>query len=321
MAKFGKQRLSPIRVEEASRVINPLFLNTPQFISEQISKELDINLLLKVETLNPIRSFKGRGTDFFLSNLPEAVTELVCASAGNFGQGLAYNTRTQQRKLTVFASHKANPLKIEKMRSFGAYVIQEGDDFDVAKATAVDYAQKKQLMFVEDGKDPFISEGAGTIAIELLSYSHPIDCIVVPVGNGALINGIGTYIKHASPNTKIIGVVATDAPCMLLSWQQNRPVETESISTIADGIAVRVPVPEALVDMHPLVDEMLMVSDESIKKAMRKLCVDVGLVVEPAAAVGLAAIMDNISEFQGMTVATILTGGNITPEQVKAWIV
>lgn len=312
-------RLSYTRIQEALNVINPVFLHTPQFVADQLCRDLNLNLLLKVETLNPIRSFKGRGADFFLSKLSKDTKELVCASVGNFGQGMAYVSRSQARNLTVFSAENANPLKIKSMKAFGANVIQKGADFDAAKAAAIDYAQQHHAFFVEDGKDPSISEGAGTIAIELLSYSCSIDVVVIPIGNGALINGIGTYFKHFSPKTKIIGVVAAGAPCMLLSWQQNQVIETKSMSTFADGIAVRVPVPEALLDMRPLVDDMLMVNDESIKNAMKRLLFELGLVVEPGGAAGVAAILDNPSRFCGMTVATILTGGNITQDQMLAW--
>lgn len=320
LVTIAHPRLSCARIEEALNIVNPVFLHSPQFIADQLCRDLDLNLLLKVETLNPIRSFKGRGAGFFLSKLSKDIKELVCASVGNFGQGMAYVSRSQSRNLTVFSAQNANPLKIKNMKAFGANVIQKGDDFDAAKAAAIVYAQEHNAFFVEDGKDPFISEGAGTIAIELLSYGRSIDCVVIPVGNGALINGMGTYIKRFSPKTKIIGVVATGAPCMLLSWQQNQVIKTESISTFADGIAVRVPVPEALSDMRPLVDEMLMVNDGSIKNAMRRLFFEIGLVVEPGGAAGLAAILDNPAKFRGMTIATVLTGGNITKDQMQTWL-
>lgn len=317
MDKLLIPRIQPSRILEASRVIKPIFLNSPQIYLEKLSKKLGVNILLKIETLNPIRSFKGRGADFFLSTLPKEIKELVCASAGNFGQGLGYAARNQGRNLTVFSSLNANPLKIDSMRAFNAKVIQEGDDFDKAKAAAISYAQKHKAFFVEDGRDVAISEGAGTIAAEIHANGR-IDFMVVSVGNGALINGIGAYSKYFFPSTKIIGVVASGAPSMLLSWQQNKPIATDSISTIADGIAVRVPVPEALLDMQPLIDGMTMVSEQNILEAMKVIVFDLGLMVEPAGAVGLAAILSDPSKYQGKTVATILTGANLTQNQMKS---
>ena len=317
--KNGNQRLSASRILEASKIINPIFLNSPQFIAERLGKKLGLKLTIKIETLNPIRSFKGRGADFFLSTLSPDITEVVCASVGNFGQGMAYAAHAQGRNLTVFSGENANPLKIESMRAFGANVIQRGSDFEAAKAAGVVYARERHAFFVEDGKEPAISEGAGTIAMELLSQIE-LDYIIVPLGNGALINGVGTYVKHFSPSTKVIGVVAAGAPCMFLSWEKNKIIETASCSSIADGIAVRTPVPEALLDMRSVVDEVLLVTDESIIIAMQIIMFELGLLVEPAGASGLAAIIDHHSRFHGRKIATILTGGNITPSQMKSWL-
>jgi threonine dehydratase len=311
-------RLSSVKVKEAIKIINPIFLNSPQFIAERLGGKLGCILHLKVETLNPIRSFKGRGADYFFSTLQDD-REVVCASVGNFGQGMAYAARSRGRKLTVFASKNANPLKIESMRAFGANVILEGDDFEEAKAAGAHYARERNALFIEDGKDPAISEGAGTIALEMLAKSD-LDYLVIPLGNGALINGMGTYAKQASPKTKIIGVVASGAPAMLLSWKEDRIVETGKITTIADGIAIRIPVVEALEDLKQVVDEIVEVADDTLIKAMRLSLFDWGLALEPAGASGLAAILDDPTRFAGKKVGTVLSGGNINPLQLKTWL-
>lgn len=273
-----------------------------------------------METVNPIRSFKGRGTDYLLHRLDGQAKALVCASAGNFGQGMAYAARKRGVRLTVFAAEAANPLKVERMRALGATVILAGADFDAAKEAAVRHAESSGDLYVEDGLWGPIAEGAGTIAVEL-ARSHPgLDAVFVPLGNGALVNGIGTWLRHASPGTRVIAVCAAGAPAMELSWRQGRPVSTEAIDTIADGIAVRVPVPEALDLMRGTVDEVMLVDDGQILAAMRSLLLDTGLAVEPAGAAGLAAIQSRSAEFAGRRVATPLCGGNLTAEQVRGWL-
>jgi threonine dehydratase len=296
-------------IREAARVIEPVFLNSPQFVSEPVGA----NIVLKVETLNPIRSFKGRGTDYLLHRLGDETRDLVCASAGNFGQGMAYACRKRGIRLKVFASESANPLKIERMRAFGANVELVAGDFDDAK----DAARHDGGLFIEDGLLGAIGEGAGTIAVELDS-AQPLDAVFVPLGNGALINGVGTWLKHHAA-TKVIAVCAASAPSMALSWRSRRPVSAPS-NTIADGIAVRVPVPEAVQLMESTVDDVMLVSDDEMRAAMRSLFYDAGLLVEPAGAAGLAAIAQRREEFSGKRVATILTGGNLTEQQVRDWL-
>ena len=128
-------RISTQRIDEAFRVIDPVFLRTPQYVNESLSELFSNRLILKVETLNPIRSFKGRGADFLLSKANREVP-IICASAGNFGQAMAYACQKRGVQLTVYASVYANPLKIGRMKAFGANVILKGDDFDGAKLEA-----------------------------------------------------------------------------------------------------------------------------------------------------------------------------------------
>ena len=307
------------RIRDAGAVIQPVFLHSPQFVCEPLSERLGVATVLKVETINPIRTFKGRGTDYLLHRLGDVPQGLVCASAGNFGQGMAYACRKRGRRLTVFAARSANPLKVERMRALGARVELQGDDFDQAKDVAKRHATQNGEMYVEDGLLGAIAEGAGTIAVELAEHTEPIDAVFVPLGNGSLVNGMGTWLKHSAPNTRVIAVCAKTAPSMALSWQARKPIAAPS-ATIADGIAVRVPIPEAVGIMPGTVDEVMLVSDDAMLAAMRALFADAGLVVEPAGAAGVAAIAQRAKEFTGQRVATVLTGGNLTQEQIREWI-
>jgi threonine dehydratase len=206
--------LSIERIREAYELIPRIFRDTPQFVCEGLSRELGSRVLCKVECLNLIRSFKGRGASYFLAREGRASEFLVSASAGNFGQGLAYAARECGKRLLVFAALTADPAKVVAMRALGAEVRLVGADFDAAKKKARRFAEQDGLGFIEDGREPAIAEGAGTIALELCQWSEPIDAVIVPVGNGALINGIGRWMRTHAPGCSVIGVCAEGAPAM-----------------------------------------------------------------------------------------------------------
>jgi len=313
-------RLSLAHIETAAAVIDPVFRDSPQLGFEPLSRECGAEVVLKVETLNPIRSFKGRGGQYYVHCLPDR-TPLVVASAGNFGQGLAYAARARGIALTVFAAQTASPLKIARMREFGADVVLRGQDFDDAKAAAREHATRQGVRFVEDGRDPPIAEGAGSMAVELLRWPLPFDAVLVALGNGALINGVGTWVKAHAPRTRVIGVCAAGAPAMERSWRSGRVETTPAADTIADGIGVRMPVPEALADMRGVVDDVLLVDDATILRAMRLLLHHTGLLVEPSGAVGVAALLTHRDRFADQRIATPLCGGNVTQEQFRKWFV
>lgn len=301
----------------AAAAIDPVFTGSALIDSITADEALGLHLLAKVETLNPIRSFKGRGTDWWFANQPAGQGAVVCASAGNFGQGLAYAARRRDRQAIVFASVHANPRKIAAMRRLGAQVIQEGDDFDGAKAAARAHAAQHGLPFVEDGADARIAEGAGTIALEItraLAGGPALDAIVVPLGNGALLTGIGAWMTSASPSTRVIGVVAAQAPSMKDSWEAGKLLTTDDADTIADGIAVREPVQFALDTMRGVVDEVVAVQEQALQDAMRFCQRHYGLIVEAAGAAGVAALLSASQTFAGQRVATVLCGSNVSDE-------
>lgn len=299
----------------ASRAIDPVFTNSPLIEQQTANAELGLRLFAKVETLNPIRSFKGRGTDWWMQNEAPSDHPVVSASAGNFGQGLAYAGRTRGRKVMIFSATSANPGKVEAMRRLGAEVRLEGDDFDAAKAAARAYAEINHCPFVEDGALRAIAEGAGTIALEITERLDrdgiSLDAIIVPLGNGALLTGIGTWIRAKAPDCKVIGVVAANAPAMKHSWETGQLISTDTADTAADGIAVRECVPYALDCMKSTVDDVWAVSEEAIRKAREFCLAHYGLVVEEAGVAGLAGLIEHGSGLKGKTVATILCGGNV----------
>ncbi|BDP43882.1 threonine dehydratase (plasmid) [Deinococcus aetherius] len=312
-------RVTLARVEEAARTIDPVFLDTPQYSCEALGELIGVHLLLKVETLGPIRSFKGRGADFLVSQVNDD-RPLLCASAGNLGQAMAYACRKRGVGLTVYASTRANHLKLDRIRALGARVVLHGEDFDAAKLEAARVAAEGNARLVVDSLDIETLEGAATIGLELLKLPQPLDVVLVALGNGALFNGIARVMKARSPGTRVVAVGAQGAPAMIESWQAGRVIEHERVNTIADGLAVRVPIPEALEDMQGLVDDVHLVSEEVILRAMRLIHEHAGLVVEPSAAVGVAALLEHTDLYRGRAVGTVLCGGNLTPEQMRLWL-
>jgi threonine dehydratase len=304
------------QIRGAAKHIDPVFIETPLLRRTVLDAELGCELLFKVETLNPIRSFKGRGAELFAATELTAGTSVVCASAGNFGQAMACAATRRGQGCAVFTSETASPMKIAAMRRLGAEVRLEGADFEAAKVAAARHAATVGARFVEDGAEPTIAEGAGTIGLELAAAAE-VDSVVVPLGDGALLAGVGTALRHVAPATRTVAVVAAGAPAMQRSLASGRVVETEGVDTIADGLAVRSPAPEALTMLKGRYDAVVAVSDADIIRAMAMAADRLGLIVEPAGAAGLAAILAYPAAFARQRTATIFTGGNITLEDLS----
>lgn len=320
-----RHRLRLENILRAQGLIDPVFLASPQYDCEPLSEALSCRVTLKLETANPIRSFKGRGAGYLIaSRAAEGLLtgrRVVGASAGNWGQALAYACRSHGIPLTLFAATTANPLKVARMKALGAEMILTGHDFDAAKEAGEAHARATGGLWVADGLDPEAAEGAGTIAVELLDGATKPDAILVPLGNGALLTGIARWSKAVSPATEIIGIQASGADAMEKSWRTGTFVFPPSISTIADGIGVRVPIPEAVEDMKGIVDDVLLVEDRDIITAMRLLFRTAGLLAEPSGAAAIAALLAQPDRFRGTHVAAIICGSNLTEEQVKAWVI
>jgi threonine dehydratase len=313
-----KHRLSLQNIIAASAAIDPVFRDTPQYEAETLHAQLGCRLVVKVETLNPIRSFKARGAQFLVSQMSGS-PHLVCATAGNFGQGMAYAARRRGWPITIFVGAKANPMKVDRMRQLGATVREGSDDPDELHAEAEAFARKNSFHLVQDGREAAIAEGAGTIAVELLRWPKCFDDIVVPLGDGALLGGMARWVKAQCPTTRVIGVCATASPAMERSWRSKKVVSAPCDATIAAGIAVGTPFEEAVTDLTGLIDDVLLVPDSSLVTAMRLAHKELGVVLEPAGAAGLAALMDHRQQFRGRLVATVLTGGNVSPNNLTEW--
>jgi len=311
--------LSADAIRAAHGAIHPAFTNSPQFVHDGLSARLGVPVIVKVETVNPIRSFKGRGTWVAIDALvrdgilgPDR--PVVCASAGNFGQGVAFAAGPAGVRSVVYASTRANRGKLARMRALGADVHEVGEDFDTAVAAARAHAADIGAFMLVDGDDARISTGAATMALELTDAAERGELpspasVSVPVGNGALINGIGSWLRHAAPACRVVGVQAELAPAMTLSWRAGRPVDTDAATTYADGIAARVSIPLAVRLMDGRVDDMVLVPEAALHEAQAELTEALGITVEGAAAASWAALLAEPRP-DGPAVV-IVTGSNV----------
>jgi threonine dehydratase len=294
--------LSLERIEASFGEIDPVFLNTPQFVSDRLSDALGREVLVKVETLNPIGSFKGRGTGALARKLDPART-WVCSTAGNFGQGVAYAARHRGAATQIFVGPGAPAPKVERMRALGARVDLDEDPESAARGYA---AASEDRVLVVDGLDPAIAEGAGTIGVELAAAGQ-IDTVVVQLGDGALITGVARWLK-AQRHIRIVGVCASGAPAMAKSFAAGRPIADPGSGTIAGALAITDPVPESFARLTELVDDVVLVDDDAIRAAMSLIADAVGVLVEPAGAAGVAALTQHPNHLHGDRVAVLLTG-------------
>jgi threonine dehydratase len=310
------------RIRSAIPKIAPVFRNTPQFACPALGEALDCELIVKLETANPVRSFKARGTETVMARLAESTVAIsaVCASAGNLGLAMAYSRQRRGISVTVVAGAGANPVKLNRIRALGATVRIVGGDIEDARHLARQMADIEGAFLVEDSENLDTCEGAGTIGIELVEGAGRLDVVLVALGGGAMATGVGYVFKRLAPEVEIVCVQPRGAPAMALSWRAKSVVETDRIETIADGVAGRRPIPAVLDDLLAVADHVPLVEEQSIIAGMRMLYRHAGLVVEPSAALGVAAILEDRSRYRGKRVVTIICGGNVVPADFERWV-
>lgn len=303
-------------IESAATALEPRFADSPLLTGTSLDR-CGARLAIKVETLNPIRSFKGRGALALVARFAADSPGVVCASAGNFGQGIAYAFGRAGIPCRVFVAESANEGKVAAMRALGARVEVGGTSLEDAVETAREFAGSQRWRFVCDGMDPAVAAGAGTIARELTDSGARPDSVLIPVGNSALILGMASWLRHALPGVRIIGVCAEGAAAPALSWRAGQVVTTEHTGTVADGIEVRAPFPESVAAMREYVDDMVLVSETELRAAVRTIATELGLLVEGAAAAGIAALHADPEAYAGRRVATVLTGGHLPVDALR----
>jgi threonine dehydratase len=301
-------------------VIDPVFLDTPLYPCDGLGRALGCTVSIKLETANPVRSFKGRGTELVATMLAEqGRTAVVCASAGNLGQALAWSGGRRGIDVAVVASRRAPAAKLDRIRALGASVELVDGDFETARERAAGIARRDGVRLVEDSLDVETCEGAATIGLELAAGTPEFDAVLIALGGGAMATGIGQVLKTQVPRAEVICVQPVGAPAMTLSWRACRVVSTDSTDTIADGVAGRHPIPEVLDDLLLVADDAVLVREASIVAGLRMLLEHAGLVVEPSAALGVAAVLEDRDRFAGRHVVVVICGSNVDLDAYRRW--
>ncbi len=267
-------------------------------------------LYLKREDVHELGAFKWRGAlPTIEAYRARGASAVVTASTGNHGAAVAWASQRLGLRAMVYAPAGASLAKLALIDRLGAEIRVVGTDFDFAKDEGKRFAAEARVPFFEDGVEPTQYAGYGAIADEILDQLPEAPAaIVVPVGNGALIGGLGRELKRRSPGTLLVGAAATEAPVMALSFEARHPVECDRMATFADGLAVRVAIPEAVAVVNSVVDRMLLAGEREIARAVGAYA-GAGIRVEGAAAAALA-VLSHISDIPGPAVL-IVTGHNI----------
>lgn len=298
-------------IREARDRVSPVVRTTPVDRSDSLSRLAGRPVLLKPEHLQRTGSFKIRGAYNRIATLPEGIG-VVAASAGNHAQGVALAAALTGRPSTIFMPVRAPLPKVEATRAYGATVELVGDVVDECFDAARAYAASTGAVYVPPFDDPAVIAGQGTIGLELADEAADAAVVVVPVGGGGLVSGIATALAHTMRSVRVIGVEAAGAAAVRASLDQGGCVELDGVATMADGIAVKSPSDLTLAHIRAFVDDVVTVTEEEISQALLLLLERAKAVVEPAGAVGLAAILSGKVPGTGPAVA-VLSGGNVDP--------
>ncbi len=308
------------KITEAYNRVKNVVIRTPFTYAPLLSSRSAAEVYLKKENLQLTGAYKLRGAYNKIASLSEEERKkgVIAASAGNHAQGVAYSARIFDIPATIIMPEATPLLKVQNTTSLGAEVILYGENYDEAYAYAVAYAEKHALTFIHPFADEEVIAGQGSVALEMLEEIDDLDYLVIPIGGGGLISGIGSYVKQVRPEITIIGVVAEGAPAMKNSFHSKKPLDSTSVRTIADGIAVRDVSPKNLEIILEVVDDVVSVDDEEIASAILFLLEKQKLVVEGGGAVGVAAIMHHKFHFDKKSkIATVLSGGNIDVQMLS----
>jgi len=308
-------------IRAAAATIAGSVANTPCLHSRTLSAIAGAEVYLKFENHQFTASFKERGALNKLLSLTDAETKagVIAASAGNHAQGVAYHAKRLGIPSVIVMPRFTPVVKVQQTRDHGAEVILHGENFDEAKAHAYEVAAQRKLTFVHPYDDEKVIAGQGTIALEMLAAHPELECLVVPIGGGGIISGMAVAAKALSPAIQVIGVQTERYPSMYAAVNQIAPVF--GTNTIADGIAVKEPGQLTLALVRQYVDDIVLVDEGSIERAIVMLLEIEKTVVEGAGAVGLAAMLQHRERFAGRRVGLVLCGGNIDPMMLSDIIV
>ena len=303
-------------IVEAAKRLKGVALHTPLNKNEHLSQEYGCNLWLKREDLQLVRSYKIRGAYNFMSSQKSEELEkgVVCASAGNHAQGVAYSCQALKIRGRIFMPSTTPKQKVSQVKFFGkefVEVVLVGDTFDDSYGEAIKYCTENKLLFVHPFDDPKVIAGQGTVGLEILEdITDPIDYIFVPIGGGGLAAGLCTYIKSKSPKTKIIGVEPLGAPAMKRSLEEGKVIVLDEIDKFVDGAAVKRVGELNFQICSEYLDDVQLVPEGKACSTIIKLYNEEAIVAEPAGALSISVLDYFRDEIKGKNVVCVVSGSN-----------
>lgn len=290
--------------------------------AKNLSNRFNNKIWLKREDEQPVFSFKIRGAYNKISQLPDEVLQrgVVCASAGNHAQGVAYSANMLNINAIIIMPVITPQIKITGVEALGGKVILEGDSFDEAKVYALEYSKKHNMEFIPPFDDPDVIAGQGTIGVEILNqHSKPLEAIFIPVGGGGLISGIATYIKSIRPGIKIIGVEPDDAPTLKTALAHGKPTPLDRVGLFCDGVAVKIIGEEPFRLVKDIIDDVILVSTDETCAAIKDIFEDTRTLVEPSGAIAVAGMKKYINQHKckDLSFVAINSGANINFDRMR----
>jgi len=314
----SNQKIALPRITSAHKKIQPHIRKTPLELSPQLSEKTGSEVYLKLENWQKTGSFKIRGALNKMLSLSseEKQKGIITASAGNHGLGVAHAAKMLGIQGKIVVPENASLAKIKALQNYALELLKQGRDYDEAEEVAWQIQKREDLTFIHAFSDPEIIAGQGTIALEILEELPETETIIVPIGGGGLIAGIAIAAKSINSKLKVVGVQSEASPAMFNSVQAARCVETPIEETIADGLAGRFVAEFTLELTQKYVDEVVLVSENGIKEAIKLMIENEHMLIEGAAAVGIAALLEKKIKTHGKIVVT-LTGRNIHSQVLK----
>ncbi len=305
-------------IVRAKQIVDRYLWRTPLHHHPMLDELLDAQVYVKHENYQPIGAFKIRGGVNLIAQLSpdDQARGIITASTGNHGQSIAYAAKLFGVRALIAVPEGANPVKVAAMKSHGAEIVNGGRDFDDCRAFCERESIENRMRYVSSGDEPLLIAGVATLTLEILTERPKVEMIFVPLGGGSGAAGACLAAKALNPKVQVIAVQSSAAPSAYLTWK-NRKWTEDKMQTVAEGLATRAPfmLPQKI--LWEYLDDFLLVDDVDLKSGVRLFLEKAKTLAEPAGAASLAGALRVRERVRGKTIALILSGGNISPEQLR----
>jgi threonine dehydratase len=316
---LGEQRIPRLKDVYSARVIVNRHLNpTPLIHSRQLSRVIGCEVYLKLENLQPTRAFKVRGGVYYMERMKEEAVKrgVVTASTGNHAQSIAYAGLLFGVDVNIVMPNGVPNLKVQAVKDLGANVIFQGTVYEEALDYSKKLSSEKGYLFIHGINEPLLHEGVATMHLEVFEQQPDVSVVFNPIGGGSGASGACIVYKTLDPSIKVLGVQAEGAPAFYLSWKAGEVKSTDGVKTAAEGLATSRAYELSLRSLTGRLDDVVLVSDAEMRRAVKSLYLATGQVAEMSGAASLAAAFKNKGKLEGKKVVLLVTGGNIQTDQL-----